>query len=185
MRPSMLKVFLLPGDFYVGDERSHIRTLLGSCVSITLWHPHLRVGAMSHFLLSGHSGEKRLNGRYGEDSLELMLTKLKLVGVSPQECEAKIFGGGAMFTSDGSIKLKDIGRSNGNAARTMLQSHHIPIVGESLFGTGYRKIMFDVKTGDVWMHHVRLNDPTLLVTRKVLEDMQQTDLDRLDVKMAS
>lgn len=185
MSPSLLKVFLLPGDFYVGDERCHIRTLLGSCVSITLWHHHLRVGAMSHFLLSGRSGEKRLNGRYGEDSLELMLTKLKLLGVPAQECEAKIFGGGAMFTTDGSIKLKDIGRNNGNAARTMLLAHHIPIVGESLFGTGYRKIMFDVRTGDVWMHHVRHNDPTLLMTRKVMEDMQQTDMDRFDAKMAS
>lgn len=186
MSPSKVNVFLMPGDFYVGDERSLIRTLLGSCVSITLWHPHLRVGAMSHFLLSGRSGEKQQNGRYGEDSLELMLNKLKLLGVSPRECEAKIFGGGAMFTSDGSIKLKDIGRSNGNAARAMLIANHIPVVGESLFGTGYRKIIFDVMTGDVWMHHVRPNDPTLLVVaRRELQDIEKNNLDGLDTKMVS
>lgn len=181
----MLKVFLLPGDFHVGDERCHIRTLLGSCVSITLWHSRMRIGAMSHFVLSGRSGEKQLNGRYGEDSLELMLTKLGMMGVCPQECEAKIFGGGAMFTSDGSIKLKDIGRSNGNAARAMLQIRRIPLVSESLFGTGYRKIMFDVKTGDVWMRQVSLNAPILLATRRALEGAKPPESDRYLAKTAS
>ncbi len=179
------KVFLLPGDFYVGDEHIHIRTLLGSCVSITLWHPRMRVGAMSHFLLSGRSREKCLSGRYGEDSLELMLTRLRTMGVSPEECEAKIFGGGAMFASNGSIKMRDIGRSNGDAARAMLQARHIPIVSESLFGIGYRKIMFDVKTGDVWMRHVNLNAPMLLASRRGMSGVQRPDVDGFDVKMTS
>lgn len=185
MSSSTLKVFLMPGDFYVGDGHSHVRTLLGSCVSITLWHPRTRVGAMSHFLLSGRSGEKRLNGRYGEDSLELMLAKLRAMGVHPKECEAKIFGGGAMFAADGSIKLKDIGRSNGNAARTMLVSRGIPIVSQSLFGTGYRKIMFDVGTGDVWMRHVGLDDPAVAMTRRAIDGAVATDQEGLFVKAAS
>jgi chemotaxis protein CheD len=184
MSSSTLNVFLLPGEFYVGDEHCHVRTLLGSCVSITLWHPRTRVGAMSHFLLSGRSGEKRLNGRYGEDSLELMLTKLRAMGVSPRECEAKIFGGGAMFAAGGAIKLKDIGRSNGNAARAMLVSRSIPIISQSLFGTGYRKIMFDVKTGAVWMHHVGLNDPAVQMTRRALEGIELPGVENLVMKTA-
>lgn len=46
------EVYLLPGEYFVGDARYRIRTVLGSCVSITLWHRPLRIGAMSHFLLS-------------------------------------------------------------------------------------------------------------------------------------
>lgn len=46
------EVYLLPGEYFVGDARYRIRTVLGSCVSITLWHRRLRIGAMSHFLLS-------------------------------------------------------------------------------------------------------------------------------------
>ena len=53
-----IDVFLMPGEHFVGDARHRIRTLLGSCVSITLWHPQRRVGAMSHFLLTvGDNGE--------------------------------------------------------------------------------------------------------------------------------
>ncbi|EYC51868.1 chemotaxis protein CheD [Hylemonella gracilis str. Niagara R] len=185
MSSSTHKVFLLPGDFHVGDEHFHIRTLLGSCVSITLWHPRTRIGAMSHFMLSGRSGEKRLNGRYGEDSLELLMAGLELKGVHAQECEAKVFGGGAMFTTDGSIKLKDIGRCNGLAARAMLQARHIPVVSESLFGTGYRKIMFDIKTGDVWMRHVGLSDSIMLAPRGAQEEAKSPEPDRRLAKTPS
>ena len=30
----------------------------------------------------------------------------------------------------------------------------IPIVSESLFGVGYRRIIFDIDTGDVWSRQV-------------------------------
>ena len=51
--PRVTNIFLLPGEHFTGDARHRISTLLGSCVSITLWHPQLQVGAMSHFLLPG------------------------------------------------------------------------------------------------------------------------------------
>lgn len=35
----VIDIFLQPGEHYVGDADCTIRTLLGSCVSITLWHP--------------------------------------------------------------------------------------------------------------------------------------------------
>ena len=54
MRPAarnVIEIFLQPGDFYFGDRDTRIRTLLGSCVSITMWHPRLHVGGMCHFML--------------------------------------------------------------------------------------------------------------------------------------
>jgi chemotaxis protein CheD len=35
-------------------------------------------------------------------------------------------------------------------ARRLLRDRGIPIVSESLYGEGHRKIIFDVSTGDVW-----------------------------------
>jgi hypothetical protein len=35
----VIDIFLMPGDVFVGDEQYRVRTLLGSCVSVTLWHP--------------------------------------------------------------------------------------------------------------------------------------------------
>ncbi len=145
----------MPGEHFAGDQRHRIRTLLGSCVSIILWHPALRIGAMSHFVLAGQSLRKGqpLNGRYGEDALALMIEDLEALGVTPTECQAKVFGGGAMFDATSAAKLPDVGRKNGEAARRMLLARRIPIVSESLFDAGHRNIAFNVKTGEVWMRH--------------------------------
>ena len=44
-------VFLHPGECYFGGGPTRIATLLGSCVSITVWHPRLLVGGMCHYML--------------------------------------------------------------------------------------------------------------------------------------
>ena len=43
-------ISLLPGELYFG-QRHLLKTLLGSCVAITLWHPQRQLGGMCHFLL--------------------------------------------------------------------------------------------------------------------------------------
>jgi chemotaxis protein CheD len=153
--PGSKTIELLPGEHFVGDERYRVRTLLGSCVSIVLWQPERRLGAMSHFVLADGppaSPDRRLSGRYGNEALALMLDELRALGVAPGDCRAKVFGGGAMF--DATSRLPDVGRKNGEAARELLQHHGIPIVSESLFGGGHRQIIFSIRTGDVWMRHV-------------------------------
>lgn len=145
-------IFLLPGDYFVGGAGHRIRTLLGSCVSITLWHPERKVGTMSHFLLSSRNQDKSagLNSRYGAEALELMLSELRALGVDPKDCEAKIFGGGQMFPG----ASRDIGRQNGEEALRLLRAHGIRVVSESLYGIGHRNIIFDISSGDVWSRHV-------------------------------
>ncbi len=150
------EIYLLPGEHAAGRSPCRIRTLLGSCVSITLWQPRLQVGAMSHFLLPGDGKRQglELNGRYGHDALALMLMDLKVLGAEPQDCEAKLFGGGAMFVSEG--PLGTVGWRNGEAARRMLAQRGIRVVSESLYEAGHREIIFHVDSGEVWVRHARL-----------------------------
>lgn len=150
--PNMIDIFLLPGEYFVGGPEYRIRTLLGSCVSITLWHPVRRIGTMSHFLLSARNSasEEGLNSRYGEEALALMLAELRAMGVDPAECQAKIFGGSKMFPGLEDRKAGNIGRQNGEVARRLLRAHGIPVVSESLYGVGHRNIIFDVSSGNVW-----------------------------------
>ena len=42
--PDLIDIFLQPGEYFVGDADYQIRTMLGSCVSMTLWHPGKRIG---------------------------------------------------------------------------------------------------------------------------------------------
>jgi chemotaxis protein CheD len=157
-----MDIFLSPGELFVGDESFQIRTVLGSCVSITLWHPRLRIGGMSHFLLPtrGQGATGELDGRYGDEALQLMFKDLTTHGVPPQQCEAKIFGGGNMFPGNQHARGKhqlgiSVGRRNGEAARALLKLHNIHVLTESLFGVGHRQIIFDVSSGDVWSRQVR------------------------------
>ncbi len=149
----MIEVFLSPGDYFVGDARHQVRTLLGSCVSITLWHARLRVGAMSHFLLARSSEQDgaaaRVDGRYGNDALRLMLAGLERAGVPRSGCSATIIGGGNMFAPQPGSDTVAIGRSNGLAARQLLQQAGIPIAYENLFGDGHRQLCFDIASGTV------------------------------------
>lgn len=160
MRPlkGLIEIFLQPGDLFVADADYQIRTILGSCVSITLWHPAARTGGMSHFLLPTRSSASReggLDGRYGDEALLQMIHELKQVGIAPSQCQAKIFGGGNMFPEHRSKSTVHVGQRNGDAARALLQGHNIPVVSESLFGVGHRQIIFNVSNGDVWANQVR------------------------------
>jgi chemotaxis protein CheD len=154
----LIDVFLQPGELFVGDASFQIRTILGSCVSITLWHPLAHVGGMSHFLLPTRSvavPEQVLDGRYGDEALQWMLTDLRASGVDPRQCQAKIFGGGNMFPGQTRASAMTVGQRNGEAARRLLQNLGIDAVSESLFGMGHRQIIFNVNNGDVWMRQVQ------------------------------
>jgi len=151
-------VYLQPGDYFVGDARHRISTLLGSCVSMTLWHPDRKIGAISHFLLSSrnqNSAASGLDARYGQEAMSLMLQELKLMGVNPTECEGKIFGGGDMFPDQARPGMTSVGQKNGESARSLLLSEGIQVVSESLFGVGHRQIIFDVISGDVWARQIK------------------------------
>ena len=156
-RHDVIDFFLQPGEYYVGDASCRIRTLLGSCVSITLWHPGRRIGAMSHFLLSSRPttvGEE-LDGRYAEEAMSLMLRDLAQNQVVARECQAKIFGGGNMFPRHARTNALNVGAKNGETARQLVRDHGISLVSESLYGFGHRQIIFDIATGHVWSRQVK------------------------------
>jgi chemotaxis protein CheD len=145
---------LLQGACWVGTG-GRIATLLGSCVSITLWHPRRHIGAMSHSLLwSRPEAAATLDARYGEEALQLMKLDLLKLGVPVAECEAKLFGGGSMFPAH-SPPGAGVGQRHGDDARQALQALGIPVVSESLFGIGHRQIVFDLDTGAVWSRQLR------------------------------
>ena len=166
---SVVELFLMPGEYIVGDEGYRIRTLLGSCVSITLWHPALRIGAMSHFLLAsgGLGAACQQDARYGDGALFLMMRELTRVGVPLTQCQAKIFGGGNMFPQHLSTVASNVGQKNGETAHALLRSQNIPVVSEHLYGDGHRQIIFDIFSGDVWSRQIKPCDSISLPERRV------------------
>lgn len=155
-----VEIFLNPGEHYFGDRQTRIRTLLGSCVAITLWHPHHLIGGMCHYLLPGRERDQApgFDGRYADEALFLLIEQLTRAGTCRQDYEVKIFGGGNMFPHALPHPTRGrhdhVGRKNALAGRELLRRHGMRVTGEDLEGAGHRKIIFDLWSGEVWVQHV-------------------------------
>lgn len=149
-------VVLEPGEFYFGSGRTRISTLLGSCISITLWHPRQRIGGMCHYMLperkreSGQPLRAALDGRYAKDAFALFLQHVEAAGTRPGEYQAKLFGGANMF-ADHSKRAIDIGARNIEYGRQLLASRNIPLIAEHVGGSGRRRLHFELWNGHVWL----------------------------------
>ena len=151
-RPAEIQVVLKAGEFHFGGGHTRISTLLGSCVSITLWHPRKRIGGMCHYMLTER--KRRIDappdGRYASEAFELFLQHVARERTQPSEYQAKLFGGANMFGETTGERL-DIGARNIAYGLELLASRHIAIVSRHVGGNGRRKLHFDLWSGDVWL----------------------------------
>lgn len=153
--PDAIDIFLNPGEVFFGDHNVRLRTILGSCVAITAWHPQLRVGGMCHYMLParGRGKIKALDGRYADEAVLLLLKEAMRHQTNPYDYEVKLFGGGNMFArqSKSSRPVLNVADRNVIAGQELLQRHGFAIAAEHLGGDGHRNIIFDISTGDVWV----------------------------------
>lgn len=156
-----IDIFLNPGDVFFGDENVRLRTLLGSCVAITAWHPVLKVGGMCHYMLPerGRGKITHLDGRYADEAVLLLLKEAMRKQTNPYDYEVKIFGGGNMFARTRRRSLGELNVADRNviAGQELLQRHGFLPAAEHLGGDGHRHIIFDISTGDVWMRRDQSN----------------------------
>jgi chemotaxis protein CheD len=154
---AIVDVFLGPGDLYFGNRATRIRTLLGSCVAVTLWHPGKRIGGMCHYVVPCRgeptfTGE--LNGRYADEAMEILLGEICAAGTSPRDYQAKMFGGGSQFTD----LTMNVATRNVAAGLELLGRHGLTLASMHFGGTGHRQVVLEVATGDVWVRHVARAD---------------------------
>lgn len=171
-----IEIFLKQGEVYFGDRETHIRTVLGSCVAITMWHPDLLIGGMCHYMLpSRHPrGQKfhcrignspigfpsrratdttALDGKYADEALEMMLSEIQRSGTRAGEYQIKLFGGGNMFPATTKLRDQHVGLKNIEVVSQLLAHHGLKVSAEHLGGIGHRNLIFDIGSGHVWMRH--------------------------------
>ncbi len=156
-----MEIFLQPGDCFMSDADTRLRTLLGSCVAITLWHPKKKIGGMCHYLLPsrGANSEPLLEGRYGDEALFLLLREARHLGCRPKDFHYKIFGGADMFSrlpkntrrTLPQFNKEAVGERNIAQARDMLDDLGVHVVSSDVGGMCARAIMLDNWSGDVWV----------------------------------
>jgi len=147
---SGIEIFLQPGEWYFGDAGTRIRTTLGSCVAFTIWHPTKRLGGMCHYMLPARGrAASELDGRYADEALRLLQREARRAGTRLKDYEVKLFGGANMLalkTAAGSVPVRNVA-----TGRALVEQYGLKVKAECLGGEGYRQLIFDIATGDVWV----------------------------------
>jgi chemotaxis protein CheD len=146
------KHFLYPGAIYINPEPYLITTILGSCVSVCLYDPVLKIGGMNHYMLPLWNGQGLASPRYGNIAIKKLIDNIESLGSSRKNLKAKIFGGAEIITTNVSQFM--IGERNISIAKELLHEENLPIVASSVGGKYGRKIIFDTFSGEVRQKYV-------------------------------
>lgn len=149
------KIFLKPGEIFFSARPSIVSTVLGSCISVTMYSPRRHIGAICHAVLpeEGAAGDAF---RYVDSSILAMLKAFDRQGIPRSGIEVKMFGGADMLRtgpaggSDGSV-----GRKNIEIARQVVERERLRLVASDLGGGQGRKIIFNTRTGEILLKRLR------------------------------
>ena len=162
----VIEKILQPGDFFFGNRNYRIRTLLGSCISVVMWHPKLLIGGMCHYMISSRNQKNlvKLDGRYGDEAILMFFKEAIRNGTNPNDYVVKIFGGGNMFSkekihvpcvdrpcADVISSCRNVSCRNIVKGTSLLEELGFSITSKDLGGVHSRYIIFDIWSGDVWV----------------------------------
>ncbi len=142
------RIFILPGELVISRVPAEIATLLGSCVAVCLFNKKGKFGGMNHYMLPTGNNPS-LNGKYGDKSIEKLISSMLKVDPIKSNIVAKMYGGGAVVGHLSSGSGANIGQKNIMIAKTMLDDYAIRVVDKKVGGTDGMKIFFNNQTGDV------------------------------------
>jgi chemotaxis protein CheD len=161
--PVAPEIYLASGDFHFGGGDVRLRTVLGTCVALTFWHPRRALGGMCHCLLPSRGSTAQSaggkQGLYVDEAMDLFADALHATNTTPAQYTVKIFGGGNMFLGQPldtqTIEVEGVQRSVGgrnvDAARRLLGAAGFQLAAEDVGGYGSRQLVFDLSCGDVWV----------------------------------
>ncbi|HEY6447026.1 MAG TPA: chemotaxis protein CheD [Acidobacteriaceae bacterium] len=156
------ELFVQPGESHLVRGRAILRTLLGSCVGVTFWHPRLEIGALCHPMLPHCSGRHAdqppdLGRRYVDFAISDLASQFRALGARPEETEVKLFGGADVLMGSNGAGRRTVGSLNGEAALRCLRSEGFRIAASRLGGLSGVHLTFLTETGEV---RVRPLEPT-------------------------
>lgn len=153
-------LILHPGDLIFSQAPTRLRTVLGSCVALTVWHPTLKVGGMCHFLLPQYNdSQDQKTDRFGDVALKNMSLKM-MSYAGLQEYELGLFGGAKLIYHKDDTASVSVGALNVLQAHAWLKELDLKLKHEH--------------TGNIWSRTIilDLNDGSILL-KKVSSDQQQ------------
>lgn len=148
-------IYLLPGEVYFADSPVMVNTVLGSCVSVTMFCREKQTGMICHSMLpdSRNVFKKDPNlMKYVDCSIIHMHEMFQNRNIPQDELEVKVFGGSDMFSYAG--KGETVGVKNIAAAVVMLDKLKYRVTARDIGGQFTRKLYFSTETGIVYVRKI-------------------------------
>jgi chemotaxis protein CheD len=159
--PVLPDLNLQPGELYLARTPAILRTILGSCVSVTFWSARLGAGALCHGVLprcppvwpphfSVSDGY-----RFVDFSIRYLAQQFDALGAHRDELEVKLFGGADVLPllSDRADR-PTVGAMNCQAAVEVLAEEGFTATASDLGGARGRRIHFHTGTGVVLVYRL-------------------------------
>ena len=147
-------IYLKPGEVVVAREPVLVTTVLGSCVSVTMFSPGSGVGAICHAMLPENAGRDE-DLRYVDTALRHIHRKVTGYGAG-RDLVVKLFGGARVLNVDDSGSPgRTVGEQNVTRALEILEELGLKINSADTGGVVGRKLYFCTRDGDVYLRRMR------------------------------
>lgn len=155
------KRFITSEEIYFTQKPELLTTVLGSCISVTMYEKKSKLAGMIHALYSGcesYRGERcscNERGKYVECAIHELLFLFHRKGINTNNIDVKVFGGADMSEKLLQNKMMRSGSDNVKTAYNTLADLKIKPLSADTGGFRGRKIFFDTVTGNVYVKMVR------------------------------
>ncbi len=154
---------LQSGDVYFSQTFEHdaekiLKTILGSCVAVTIWHSKSKTAGICHYLLAKEVEKAKITQtmqkyRYGEEALNYLFNKMILLHPA-DEYDIALFGGSNMYPS---LIQPPIGEMNVKFAQAWATKNKLTFNHQDTLGNNGRNLTFNLITGAITIKTYRDN----------------------------
>lgn len=149
--------FLKPGEVIISADPVMVSTVLGSCVAVTMYSTRHRCGAICHGMYP-HNPNQDNNLLYVDTAVRYIYRKMQENG-SREDLVVKLFGGAQVLAESAQLEnRKMVGELNVIEARKILSQLGLSVARFDVGGTWGRKVLFSIKTGDVYMRKITITE---------------------------
>ena len=157
-------VFMGPSDMVVTDRPVRVKTVLGSCVAVSMLARKIGWAAITHCLMPRagvplHSLSRREALIYVDTAIEVMWLEMTRRGAAVEDVEVKLFGGAESVILAAGHRYQ-VGRLNVATADEALAARGLFPAARSTGGACGRVIEFDCATGDVMVQTLPNTPPS-------------------------
>ncbi|MGC8764815.1 MAG: chemotaxis protein CheD [Brevinematia bacterium] len=152
--------FLNPGELIFSKKPIVIKTVLGSCVAVTLYDKVNRWGGMCHYLLPVSPSDEHNSTKYGNVAIYTLINKfIKKNNSRKEDLIATIIGGAFIIFDEREIFF--IGDRNVDIATEILRKEKIFVKQMHTGGEHGKKVYFNSSTNMLKveiLEHITLED---------------------------